>query len=310
MKSAHRALFFLFLFLFIRYTSYLLVFDIASSTIDGMNKYHLLEQILRRSISTRYMEQWQSAQNSLVSTSALIPQIQSTNNQFLLYGPIVSEQEAFLIEAVTGEQAITARMIRIALDDMNGDVSVRINSPGGDFFEAVAIYTAFAEYHNRRKGKVSMFVDGLAASAASVIALAGSEIVINRLATMMIHLSWMTISGNKDELIKGVRILSSIDQQLTEILSEKMKKTKEEVMRLLARETYYVGQEIIDAGLADRMVEVERLNDRRDTTNNKVDQPVQQLAKQAAQSLEQPVNKPVSMRPGLIACVNAVKSIS
>ncbi|BEN40789.1 hypothetical protein SMKC049_25810 [Serratia marcescens] len=92
-------------------------------------------------------------------------------------------------------EGVTAKRIAGALRSMNGaDVTVNINSPGGDMFEGLAIYNLLREY----QGKVTVKVLGLAASAASIIAMAGDEIQIGRGAFLMIHNCWVVVTCPRD----------------------------------------------------------------------------------------------------------------
>ena len=96
-------------------------------------------------------------------------------------------------------EGVTAKRIAGTLRSMNGaDVTVNINSPGGDMFEGLAIYNLLREY----QGKVTVKVLGLAASAASIIAMAGDDIQIGRGAFLMIHNCWVVAIGNRHDFAK------------------------------------------------------------------------------------------------------------
>ena len=103
------------------------------------------------------------------------------------------------------DEGVTAKRISGALRSMNGaDVTVNINSPGGDMFEGLAIYNLLREY----QGKVTVKVLGIAASAASIIAMAGDDIQIGRGAFLMIHNCWVVAMGNRHDL-RNYRLLLS-----------------------------------------------------------------------------------------------------
>ncbi|HCF5801664.1 TPA: Clp protease ClpP, partial [Pseudomonas aeruginosa] len=93
------------------------------------------------------------------------------------------------------------------------DVTVNINSPGGDVFEGLAIYNLLREH----KGKVSVNIIGLAASAASFIAMAGDEIRIGRAAFLMIHNAWLIAMGNRNDLREIADWLEPFDMTLADI---------------------------------------------------------------------------------------------
>lgn len=142
---------------------------------------------------------------------------------------------------------ITAQSVIEALDELGGKrATVRINSPGGVADEGIAIYNALKRY----EGGVDTIVDSLAASAASVIALAGESRVTAKGARWMIHRA-MTISvGNANDMRKNADVLDTYDKSLVEIYSEYMGKSEDEILDLLSAETWYRADEAISAGLS------------------------------------------------------------
>ncbi|WP_034085582.1 head maturation protease, ClpP-related, partial [Pseudomonas aeruginosa] len=97
------------------------------------------------------------------------------------------------------------------------DVTVNINSPGGDVFEGLAIYNLLREH----KGKVTVNIIGLAASAASFIAMAGDEIRIGRAAFLMIHNAWLIAMGNRNDLREIADWLEPFDMTLADIYAQR-----------------------------------------------------------------------------------------
>ncbi|HGN0596874.1 TPA: head maturation protease, ClpP-related, partial [Pseudomonas aeruginosa] len=115
----------------------------------------------------------------------------------------------------TGE-GVTAKRISAALRAMkDADVVVNINSPGGDVFEGLAIYNLLREH----KGKVTVRVLGLAASAASFIAMAADEVKIARAGFLMIHNAWTIAAGDRNEFKEVASFLEQIDGTLADIYS-------------------------------------------------------------------------------------------
>src|SRR5690348_8015957 len=103
-------------------------------------------------------------------------------------------------------EGITVQAVADALKTAHDQVVLRINSPGGDAFEGVAIYNAL-----RANGKpVSVFVDGLAASAASIVAMAGDNITMGKGSMMMIHAAVMLAIGNAETMRKSADVLDSV----------------------------------------------------------------------------------------------------
>src|SRR5476649_135870 len=111
-------------------------------------------------------------------------------------------------------EGVTANRISGALYSLNGeDVTVNINSPGGDMFEGLAIYNLLRQY----SGKVTVKVLGLAASAASIIAMAGDEVQVGRGAFLMIHNCWVAVMGNRNDLIQTAQDMAPFDQAMADI---------------------------------------------------------------------------------------------
>ncbi|MEG2469293.1 MAG: Clp protease ClpP [Comamonas sp.] len=127
------------------------------------------------------------------------------------------------------------------------DVTVYINSPGGDVFAAAEIYTALREH----KGKIVVKVTGIAASAASLIAMAGDEIYMSPVAYMMIHDPWTYVQGNAREMEHQALVLREIGEGLITAYQTRTGKSRDEIAELLAAETYMNAQTCVDEGFAD-----------------------------------------------------------
>lgn len=125
-------------------------------------------------------------------------------------------------------------------------VVARINSPGGDVFAGLAIYNALKAH----AAGAEIRVDGLAASAASIIAMAGT-CTMAQASQLMIHNSWTLAIGNAADLQKTAAVMQRIDGQMAGIYADKSGKTVEECAALMDAETWMTGQEAVDAGLAD-----------------------------------------------------------
>lgn len=142
---------------------------------------------------------------------------------------------------------ITASAIVDALEELGGKRAlVRINSPGGVADEGIAIYNALKRY----EGGVDTVVDALAASAASVIALAGETRTTSAGGRWMIHRALALSIGNSVEMRKTADILETYDRSLVEIYSGPMGRTEEELLDLMTAETWYTADEAIAAGLS------------------------------------------------------------
>lgn len=128
-----------------------------------------------------------------------------------------------------------------------GEVDVIINSPGGDVFAGAQMYSMLRAH----PGKVRVMIAGIAASAASVVAMAGDEVLISPVGYMMIHNPWMLIAGNADQLEKAADDLREIGRGIMAAYREKTGMSDEELTPLLEAETYMNAQSAIEMGFAD-----------------------------------------------------------
>lgn len=150
----------------------------------------------------------------------------------------------------TGE-GVTAKRIAAALRQMGkGPVTVNINSPGGDLFEGLAIYNLLREHD----GEVTVKVLSLAASAASVIAMAADTIQIARAGFLMIHNAWILVAGNRNDLREIADWLEPFDAAMVDVYSSRTGMDSEEVAALLDAETWIRGSDAIDMGFADEFL--------------------------------------------------------
>jgi ATP-dependent Clp protease, protease subunit len=164
---------------------------------------------------------------------------------------VKAKTSEILIYDVIGQDwfggGISAASVIAALDQMDGRrVTVRINSPGGVADEGIAIYHALKRY----EGGVDTVVDSLAASAASVIALAGEQRLTSVGARWMIHRAMAMSVGNAEDMRKAASTLETYDQSLIEIYKQYMAMDDDEIMGLLSAETWYKADEAITVGLS------------------------------------------------------------
>lgn len=129
-------------------------------------------------------------------------------------------------------------------------VAVEMNSPGGDYFQGVAIFNMLA----RRSGPVSVQILGLAASVASLITMAADRIEIAANAEMMIHNAWSLAIGNRHELRKGADLLERLDSAMAATYAARSGRDAEEIALMLDAETFMGGQEAVDKGFADSVL--------------------------------------------------------
>ena len=164
---------------------------------------------------------------------------------------VLNETNEIILSGVVGDgwgdDPITKGGVRKALKSFgDGPITVRINSPGGAADEGIDIFNILRDY----PGEVTTINDSLAASAASVIFLAGANRLMNDGSRVMIHRAMGAPFGNVDEIRKGLAALESYDRSLVEIYSGFLAVDPAEILALMAAETWYNVDEAIEAGLA------------------------------------------------------------
>ncbi len=132
------------------------------------------------------------------------------------------------------------------------NINLRVNSPGGDVFEARAMMAAIAEHPATIVAKI----DGLAASAATALTLACDSVEIVDGGFYMIHQAWTLALGNADDMRTTAGLLDKIDTVLVEGYAKKSGKSADEIKAWMAAETWFTAQEAIDAGFANSLVEI------------------------------------------------------
>lgn len=138
-----------------------------------------------------------------------------------------------------------------ALPKTVNEITVRINSPGGDVFDGIAIYNRLKQFN----GTVNVIIDGLAASIASIIALAGDNITIGEGALYMVHLPWTFAYGNRMEIDNVVNRLMDVEEQMVGIYAKKTGLDRNEIKSLLEAETWLNADQAIDKGFVDAKVD-------------------------------------------------------
>lgn len=152
---------------------------------------------------------------------------------------------------------VTASRIAGALRGMGGaDVTVNINSPGGDMFEGLAIYNLLREYD----GKVTVKVLGLAASAASIIAMAGDDVQIGRGAFLMIHNCWVYAMGNRHDFEQIAADMAPFDRAMNDIYGVRTGLDTATIDAMMNAETYIGGSDAVDKGFADRLLSADEIS--------------------------------------------------
>lgn len=149
---------------------------------------------------------------------------------------------------------VTPKAFRKELAKHDGNIIVRINSPGGDVFAGVSIYNALVDHD----GKVVVKVEALAASAASFIAMAGEEIIMLPGSMMMIHNPWTFAMGNSEELAKVVEMLEKTGESIASIYVARTGQSEQSINDMLKAETWMTAQEAVDLGFATEALEAKK----------------------------------------------------
>lgn len=145
---------------------------------------------------------------------------------------------------------ITPKQFKSELTNSDGDIVVWLNSPGGDVFAASQIYNMLKEYN----GKVTVKIDGIAASAASVIAMAGGEILMSPVAMMMIHNPATVIFGEASDLQSGIEMLSEVKESIINAYEQKTSLPRNKISKMMDAETWFSAQKAVELGFADKVL--------------------------------------------------------
>ena len=157
---------------------------------------------------------------------------------------------------ITGK-TISAQLRRFG----NADIVVNINSPGGDVFEGLAIYNLLREY----EGNVTVRILGMAASAASFIAMAADEVKIARAGFFMIHNAWTGMYGNRNDMRDVADFLEQIDSTIADIYHVKSGLDAAELSEQMDKETWINGKQAVETGMADSFLDSDVITEQ---TNN------------------------------------------
>lgn len=168
-------------------------------------------------------------------------------------GTVIEIYDIIGFDFWTGE-GVTAKSISAKLKNA-GDITVNINSPGGDFFEGIAIYNLLRAH----QGRVDVNIMGLAASAASIIAEAGDSVKIGKAASFMIHNAWGLVIGNKSDMAKAADDFAVFDGQMAGLYADRTGKSREAVAALLDAETWMGGEEAVAEGFADALLDADQV---------------------------------------------------
>jgi ATP-dependent Clp protease protease subunit len=162
-----------------------------------------------------------------------------------LDGPIA--EESWLGDEVTPKQ------FKSELLSGEGDITIWINSPGGDVFAANQIYNMLMDY----KGKVTVKIDGIAASAASVIAMAGGDVFMSPVSMLMIHNPATIAIGDTEEMEKAIAMLEEIKESIINAYELKTGLSRAKISHLMDAESWFNARKAVELGFADGILFME-----------------------------------------------------
>lgn len=145
---------------------------------------------------------------------------------------------------------VTPKIFEGELKAEDGDVVVWINSPGGDCFAASQIYNMLKEY----SGNVTVKVDGIAASAASVIAMAGDSVFVSPVSMIMIHNPLTAAFGNAEDMQKAIEMLDSVKDSIINAYELKTGLSRSKISHLMDNETWMDAYKAVELGFADEVL--------------------------------------------------------
>ena len=165
------------------------------------------------------------------------------------------EGRVLLLDGVISDETwwgdeVTPQMFRSELNVAVGDITLWINSPGGDCYAAAQIYNMLKEY----PGKVAVKIDGIAASAASVVAMAGSTVEISPVGMMMIHNPATISIGDTHEMERTITFLSEIKESIINAYELKTGLSRAKISRLMDAETWMNAKKAVELGFADSVL--------------------------------------------------------
>ena len=158
---------------------------------------------------------------------------------------------------------ITPQMFREELEAEEGDVTVWINSPGGNVFAAAEIYTMLCDH----KGKITVKIDAIAASAASVVAMAGDRVLMSPVAMLMVHDPMTIAMGNAKDMEKAITTLNEVKESIINAYARKSGLSRNKIAKLMSDETWMNAKKAVELGFADEI-----LFDKEDSREDEADE--------------------------------------
>lgn len=163
----------------------------------------------------------------------------------------VLELNGTIAEESWFDDDVTPQLFKEELNARNGDITVWINSPGGDCVAAAQIYNMLSNY----AGKVTVKIDGIAASAASVIAMAGDTVLVSPVSMMMIHNPATIAWGDSAEMQKAIAMLDEVKESIINAYEIKTGLDRKKLSKLMDAETWMDANSAVEYGFADEIMQ-------------------------------------------------------
>ena len=204
-----------------------------------------------RSIHAEMFKKWADGRDSRMESRMVVDgQEGAGDNEILMDGVIDRHSEmGFYRKWMGDESAISPRLFRERLQEIEGDPVIRMDSPGGDVKAGLAIVQYIQEYD----GPITCMVDSYAASVASVIMAACDKVIAGKGAEVMIHKAWAMAVGDDHDFRKMAEVLSKQNMLAIGVYRDRMDKNDDEILALMADETYFNGEEAVEIGLIDEI---------------------------------------------------------
>lgn len=189
------------------------------------------------------------------------------NRQFWSFRSSGETRKLFVLDEIARYESwwsdtVTPKQFMSQLNSGSGDIQVYIDSPGGDAFAGATMYSALREYSAGGKGRVIVCIQGLAASAASLIAMAGDEVRISLTGTIMIHDPWSGVQGNADKLRATADALDEVREGQIRAYMGKSGLGYDDVLALIRGDgTYMNAKTAIEKGFADCLMQGDEVGD-------------------------------------------------
>ena len=169
---------------------------------------------------------------------------EQTQERTLFLNGTIAEESWF-------DDDVTPQLFKDELMSGSGNITVWINSPGGDCVAAAQIYNMLMDY----KGDVTVKIDGIAASAASVIAMAGTKVLVSPVSMLMIHNPMTAAFGNSEEMQKAIEMLGSVKDSIINAYEIKTGLSRAKLSHLMDAETWMDANKAVELGFADEIMQ-------------------------------------------------------